>query len=77
MINIIIVVLSALLLPPGILNQGCIGTPVPDKQLIPSSDNWITLETLEVSIKKYPKESQKGFMNSESINNNDDYLTKK
>ena len=77
MINISIVVLSALYLPLEILNQGCIGTQVPDKQLIPSSDNWITLETLEVSIKKYAKESQWGFMDCESINNNDDYSTKK
>jgi len=71
-----IVVLSALLLPPEILNQGCIGTQVPNKQLIPSSDNWITLETLEVSIKKYTEETQWGFMNCESIDDIDVYPTK-
>ena len=77
MINIIIVVLSALLLPLEGHNQGCIGTPVPYKQLILSSDNWITLEALELTIKKYPKETQWGFMNCESITYNDDHLTKK
>jgi len=52
MIKIIIVDLSALLLPPEILNQGCIGTPVPAKRSLPTPDSWIALEGLEMNEQK-------------------------
>jgi len=64
MIKIIIVDLSALLLPPEILNQGCIGTPVPAKRSFPASDNWIALEGLEMNMQK---EAQWFFWNCEQV----------
>ena len=64
MIKIIIVVLSAFLLPSETLNQGCIGTLVPAKRSFPASDNWIALEGLEMDEQK---EAQWFFWNCEQV----------
>jgi len=74
MIKIIIVVLSAFLLPPETLNQGCIGTPVSAKRALPMYGDWITLEGLEMNEQK---EAQWFFWNCEQVIDDDTSLISK